>query len=92
MPGLFSAVALFIKQLTLLAYVKNNAFPQSLAEDEEDKHLKLVAQGNQHSRKWRGRADTTGNCEGARYLTVLRIRDREGALMKLYHEFHKAKR
>ncbi|KEQ26951.1 hypothetical protein ET33_23870 [Paenibacillus tyrfis] len=51
MPGLFSAVALFIKQLTLLvSYVKNNAFPQPLAEDEEDKHLKLMAQGNQHSR------------------------------------------
>ncbi|MBP1156485.1 N-acetylglucosamine kinase-like BadF-type ATPase [Paenibacillus sp. PvR052] len=51
MPGFFSAIALFIKELMLLvSYVKNNAFPQPLAEDEEEKHLRLMAQGNQHSR------------------------------------------
>jgi RNA polymerase sporulation-specific sigma factor len=50
-PGLFSAIALFIKELTLLvSYVKNNAFPQPLAEDEEEKHLRLMAEGNQYSR------------------------------------------
>jgi RNA polymerase sigma-B factor len=42
---------LFIKQLTLLvSYVKNNAFPQPLQEEEELRHLKLMAEGNQQSR------------------------------------------
>lgn len=51
MPGLFSAIALFIKELTLLvSYVKNNAFPQPLTEKEEARHLKLFAEGNAHSR------------------------------------------
>ncbi len=51
MPGLLTAVALFIKQLSMLvSYVKNNAFPQPLQEEEEARHLALFAQGNQHSR------------------------------------------
>ena len=51
MPGLFAAIALFIKQLSLLvAYVKNNAFPQPLSEEEEAMHLKLMAEGDQDSR------------------------------------------
>lgn len=51
MPGLFSAIALFIKELTLLvSYVKNNAFPQPLTEKEEARHLKQFAEGNAHSR------------------------------------------
>lgn len=51
MPGLFTAIALFIKELMLLvSYVKNNAFPQPLAEEDEMKHLKRMAQGDQHSR------------------------------------------
>ncbi|MBO3286291.1 RNA polymerase sporulation sigma factor SigK [Paenibacillus sp. FSL M8-0228] len=51
MPGLFSAITLFIKELTLLvSYVKNNAFPQPLTEKEEARHLKLFAEGNAHSR------------------------------------------
>ncbi|HUC91381.1 MAG TPA: RNA polymerase sporulation sigma factor SigK [Paenibacillus sp.] len=51
MPGLFAAIALFIKQLSLLvSYVKNNAFPQPLQEEEETKHLQLMAEGNQQSR------------------------------------------
>jgi RNA polymerase sporulation-specific sigma factor len=50
-PGFFTAIALFIKELMLLvSYVKNNAFPQPLSEVEEDKHLRLMADGNQHSR------------------------------------------
>jgi RNA polymerase sporulation-specific sigma factor len=50
-PGLFSAIALFIKELTLLvSYVKNNAFPQPLTEKEEARHLKLFAEGNAQSR------------------------------------------
>ncbi|HEY0827482.1 MAG TPA: RNA polymerase sporulation sigma factor SigK, partial [Bacilli bacterium] len=51
MPGLFTAVALFIKQFMLLvSYVKNNAFPQPLSEVEEMKHLRRMAEGNQVSR------------------------------------------
>lgn len=51
MPGLLAAIALFIKQLTLLvAYVKNNAFPQPLSEEEESLHLRLMAGGDQDSR------------------------------------------
>ncbi|MFD0871459.1 RNA polymerase sigma factor [Chlamydia abortus] len=51
MPGLFTAIALFIKELMLLvSYVKNNAFPQPLTEEEEMRHLKQMAQGDQHSR------------------------------------------
>lgn len=51
MPGLFSMIALFIKQLALLvSYVKNNAFPQPLSEGEEEKYLKGMAAGNQEAR------------------------------------------
>ncbi len=51
MPGLFALIALFIKQIALLvSYVKNNAFPQPLTEDDEAKHLRLMAEGKQHSR------------------------------------------
>lgn len=51
MPGLFTAIALFIKELSLLvSYVKNNAFPQPLTEEEEAKHLLLMAEGNPNSR------------------------------------------
>ncbi|WP_373233512.1 RNA polymerase sporulation sigma factor SigK [Cohnella sp.] len=51
MPGFFATIALFIKELMLLvSYVKNNAFPQPLSEEDEAKHLRLMAEGNQHSR------------------------------------------
>ncbi|CAM2843206.1 RNA polymerase sporulation-specific sigma factor [Paenibacillus sediminis] len=51
MPGLFAAIALFIKELTLLvSYVKNNAFPQPLTEEEETKYLLLLAEGDAHAR------------------------------------------
>lgn len=51
MTGIFTAIVIFIKQISLLvSYVKNNAFPQPLAEDEEMKHLLLMADGNAHSR------------------------------------------
>ncbi|ANE47227.1 RNA polymerase sigma 70 [Paenibacillus swuensis] len=51
MPGLFTAIAIMIKQLTLLvSYVKNNAFPQPLSEEDEMKHLRQMAQGNAISR------------------------------------------
>jgi len=51
MPGILSAIVMFIKQLSLLvSYVKNNAFPQPLSEQEEEMHLRLMAEGNIHSR------------------------------------------
>lgn len=51
MLGFLSAIALFIKEISLLAsYVKNNAFPQPLTEAEETKHLQLMSEGNQVSR------------------------------------------
>ncbi|MGG3282933.1 RNA polymerase sporulation sigma factor SigK [Paenibacillus solani] len=51
MPGLFTAIALFIKELTLLvSYVKNNAFPQPLTEEEEAKHLLRMSEGDAQSR------------------------------------------
>ncbi|GFZ83097.1 hypothetical protein GCM10008018_31310 [Paenibacillus marchantiophytorum] len=49
MPGIFSAIAILIKQLTLLvSYVKNNAFPQPLTNDHSrnkliEHNLRLVA-------------------------------------------------
>lgn len=47
MPGFFAAIALFLKELMLLvSYVKNNAFPQPLAEEEEEKCLRLMAEGD----------------------------------------------
>jgi len=51
MPGFFTAIALLIKEMTLLvAYVKNNAFPQPLSEADEAKHLQLMAEGSAVSR------------------------------------------
>ncbi|WP_438433207.1 RNA polymerase sporulation sigma factor SigK [Gorillibacterium sp. sgz500922] len=51
MPGLLGTIALFIKNLSLLvSYVKNNAFPQPLSEEEEVKHLKRMQQGDPVSR------------------------------------------
>jgi RNA polymerase sporulation-specific sigma factor len=51
MPGFFAAIALFVKELMLLvSYVKNNAFPQPLTEEEEEKHLRLMAEGKDASR------------------------------------------
>ncbi|MFD0618206.1 MULTISPECIES: RNA polymerase sporulation sigma factor SigK [Paenibacillus] len=51
MLGFLSTIAMFIKQLSLLvSYVKNNAFPQPLTEEEEMKHLQQMAEGNAYSR------------------------------------------
>lgn len=51
MPGVVAAIALFMKELMLLvSYVKNHAFPQPLNEEQETKHLRLMADGNMHSR------------------------------------------
>lgn len=51
MPGFFTALALFVKELMLLvSYVKNNTFPQPLKEEEETMHLKRMAAGDPISR------------------------------------------
>ncbi|WP_372632372.1 sigma factor, partial [Cohnella sp.] len=51
MPGFITSIALFLKQLSLLvSYVKNNAFPQPLTDDEEALHLKRLAEGDPVSR------------------------------------------
>ncbi|KIL37203.1 RNA polymerase sigma 70 [Cohnella kolymensis] len=51
MPGFITSIALFLKQLSLLvSYVKNNAFPQPLTDQEEALHLQRLAEGNPVSR------------------------------------------
>lgn len=51
MAGFLTAIALFIKELYLLvSYVKNNAFPQPLNEEEEEKHLRRMGEGDPESR------------------------------------------
>ncbi len=51
MSAFFSALLMFFKDLHLfVSYVKNNAFPQPLAEEDEAKHLRRMAQGDQDSR------------------------------------------
>lgn len=51
MPGLLTAISLLIKELVLfISYIKNNAFPQPLSEEEEMKYLLLMEQGNSYAR------------------------------------------
>ncbi|MGZ4111979.1 MAG: RNA polymerase sporulation sigma factor SigK [Tumebacillaceae bacterium] len=51
MPGFLAAVALLLKEITLfVSYIKNNAFPQPLSEEDETKHLRLMAAGDENSR------------------------------------------
>ncbi|ULO06286.1 RNA polymerase sporulation sigma factor SigK [Paenibacillus sp. 19GGS1-52] len=51
MPGIISTIALLIKELTLLvSYVRNNAFPQPLTEQEESKYLGMMAEGDAKAR------------------------------------------
>ncbi|MDT3428449.1 RNA polymerase sporulation-specific sigma factor [Paenibacillus forsythiae] len=51
MPGLLSTIALLIKELTLLvSYVRNNAFPQPLTEEEESRYLGMMAEGDARAR------------------------------------------
>jgi RNA polymerase sporulation-specific sigma factor len=50
-PGFLSTIALLIKELTLLvSYVRNNAFPQPLSEQEESKYLGMMAEGDAKAR------------------------------------------
>lgn len=51
MGTIFSALALFVKELVfLVSYVKNNAFPQPLDAKEEAMYLKQMAEGDEHAR------------------------------------------
>ncbi|GIM48385.1 RNA polymerase sigma-28 factor [Collibacillus ludicampi] len=51
MPGFLAAMALLIRELTLfVSYIKNNAFPQPLPEQEEAKYLQLMSEGNEDAR------------------------------------------
>lgn len=51
MLGFFSLLSLLLKDLFLfVSYVKNNAFPQPLSEEEEEKALRLMEQGDKEAR------------------------------------------
>lgn len=51
MPGLFTSLAVMIREVMLfVAYIKNNAFPQPLNEKEEEKYLKQMAHGDKYAR------------------------------------------
>jgi RNA polymerase sporulation-specific sigma factor len=51
LPGLITTLALMFKQVMLfVSYVKNNAFPQPLSEEEEERHLQRMAKGDAYSR------------------------------------------
>jgi RNA polymerase sporulation-specific sigma factor len=50
-PGLLTTIALIIKEITLLvSYIKNNAFPQPLSEEEEERYLVRLAEGDMEAR------------------------------------------
>lgn len=51
MPGLLAAIAWLCKDFMLfVSYIKNNAFPQPLSDQEEEKNLVLMAKGDQKAR------------------------------------------
>ncbi|MGD8188929.1 RNA polymerase sporulation sigma factor SigK [Brevibacillus ginsengisoli] len=51
MSSIFMALSLVFKELCMfVAYVKNNAFPQPLAEVDEEKYLRQMAGGDAYSR------------------------------------------
>ncbi|EGL84080.1 RNA polymerase, sigma 28 subunit, SigK [Caldalkalibacillus thermarum TA2.A1] len=51
MAGIFSTIALLVKELMVfVSYVKNNAFPQPLSEKEEEEYLKRMQKGDQEAR------------------------------------------
>lgn len=51
MSGLLAVLAYFFKEVMLfVSYVKNNAFPQPLSENEEKEYLKAMAEGDQEAR------------------------------------------
>jgi hypothetical protein len=49
--SLVGVLAYFFKEVMLfVSYVKNNAFPQPLSENEEKQYLKDMANGDEHAR------------------------------------------
>lgn len=51
MPGLFTALSLFLKEVfVFVSYVKNNAFPQPLSQAEETLYLNRMAEGDGEAR------------------------------------------
>ncbi|TCS94844.1 RNA polymerase sporulation sigma factor SigK [Hazenella coriacea] len=51
MPGLLTAIALMLKEMfVFVSYIKNNAFPQPLSEQEEERNLKLMSEGDSTAR------------------------------------------
>ncbi|UOF88873.1 RNA polymerase sporulation sigma factor SigK [Fodinisporobacter ferrooxydans] len=51
MPGIITALALLLRELTVfVSYIKNNAFPQPLSEQEEAECLKRMEQGDENAR------------------------------------------
>ncbi|MFC7372719.1 RNA polymerase sporulation sigma factor SigK [Fictibacillus iocasae] len=51
MSGMLAVLSYFFKELMFfVSYVKNNAFPQPLSENDEKKYLKEMAEGDEHAR------------------------------------------
>ncbi|MBW7641815.1 RNA polymerase sporulation sigma factor SigK [Geobacillus thermoleovorans] len=51
MSGIFTAFTFLLKELTfLVSYIKNNAFPQPLSAQEEEKYLALMEKGDEQAR------------------------------------------
>lgn len=51
MPGIVTALALMVREMMLfVSYIKNNAFPQPLSDQEEEQSLRLMADGNAEAR------------------------------------------
>src|SRR5690625_4784645 len=51
MSGIISALALLIKEaLFFVSYVKNQAFPQPLSKEKEEKYIAEMQNGNQSAR------------------------------------------
>ncbi|WP_070120755.1 RNA polymerase sporulation sigma factor SigK [Bacillus marinisedimentorum] len=51
MSSILATVSYFLKELFfLVSYVKNNAFPQPLSDQEEKKYLNLMAEGDEEAR------------------------------------------
>jgi RNA polymerase sporulation-specific sigma factor len=51
MAGLLAVVTMFFRDvMPFVSYIKNNAFPQPLSEEEENRYLDLMAEGDKHAR------------------------------------------
>jgi RNA polymerase sporulation-specific sigma factor len=51
MAGIITALALFVKEmLVFVSFIKSNAFPQPLSEQEEEKQLRKMAEGDRTAR------------------------------------------